>query len=63
MIYDFKKDDGDIPVPSLEDYKKRLASQLLRSAFFQDEAKEDFDMLRNKTKVILKKDNINFHYS
>ena len=43
MQYNFQE-DGDLA--TLEDYKIRLARQMLRSAFFQDEVKEDFDMLR-----------------
>ena len=45
MVYDF--DQADTPtVPTLADFKIRLARQMIRSAFFQDVKKEDFDMLR-----------------
>ena len=44
MIYSF--DDDDDELPSLEAFKTRLACQMLRSAFFQDEIKENFDMTR-----------------
>ena len=43
MSYNFK---GSGEIPQLEDFKLRLARQMLRSAFFQDEIKEEFDMLR-----------------
>ena len=45
MCYDFQ---GTGEVPDLEDFKIRLAKQLMRSSFFQDEVKEDFDMLRQE---------------
>ena len=44
MVYSFEDDDEDLPI--LEDFKTRLACQMLRSAFFQDEKKESFDMTR-----------------
>lgn len=45
MNYNFQE-VGEIP--QLEDYKVRLAKQMLRSCFFQDEIKEEFDMLRQE---------------
>ena len=44
MKYDFKQPTGEIE--SLEDYKIRLAKQMLLNVFFQDEKKQEFDMLR-----------------
>ena len=43
MSYDFQ---GAGDVPQLEEYKIRLAKQLLRSCFYQEEKKETYDMLR-----------------
>ena len=45
MIYNFEKEDEE-DVPDLEEYKTRLAAQMLRSAFFQNEKKENFSMTR-----------------
>ena len=45
MIYSFKEEDEE-DVPDLEEYKTRLAAQMLRSAFFQNEKKENFSMTR-----------------
>ena len=45
MQYDFRGAD-ECGVQKLEDFKLRLVRQMLRSSFFQDEKKEDFDMLR-----------------
>jgi hypothetical protein len=45
MKYDFEQPSGE--VESLEDYKMRLARQMLLNAFFQDEKKQEFNMLRN----------------
>ena len=44
MTYNFEEDD--VELPTLEEFKTRLASQMLRSSFFQDEEKEIFDMTR-----------------
>ena len=43
MVYDFQQNDE---IPSLESFKVRLARQMMRSAFFQHEPKEAFDMLK-----------------
>jgi hypothetical protein len=43
MSYDF---NGTGEIPTLQEFKIRLAKQMLRSAFYQDEEKETFDMLR-----------------
>ena len=42
MIYNFEKEDEE-DVPDLEEYKTRLAAQMLRSAFFQNEETNVFD--------------------
>lgn len=42
MIYTFEE-TGEA-VPDLEVFKTRLAAQMMRSAFFQNEKKENFDM-------------------
>ena len=44
MTYDFEELDADIP--NLEEYKKRLVKQALLCSFFQEENKQNFDMLR-----------------
>ena len=44
MIYDFS--DDDMAVPNLEDFKEKLVSQMLRSAFFQNEVKENIIMTK-----------------
>ena len=46
MKYDFQQPAGEIE--SLEIFKMRLAKQMLLNAFFQDEKKQEFDMLRYK---------------
>ena len=46
LIYDFERGSEEIEVPELQEFKTRLAKQMLRSSFFQHEKKEDFDMLR-----------------
>ena len=43
MIYNFN--DVEAEVPDLETFKERLVSQMLRSSFFQNEVKEDINML------------------
>ena len=42
MVYNFENSDNE--VPSLDEFTSRLAKQMLRSAFFQDEKKENFEM-------------------
>ena len=49
MSYDFQQ-GGDIP--TLAEYKLRLVRQMFRSAFFQDEKKEQFDMLREGIRIL-----------
>ena len=44
MVYDFDKDDSEIP--DLETFKMRLVCQMLRSAFFQNEIKENIIMTK-----------------
>ena len=44
MVYDFDKDDSEIP--ELETFKMRLVCQMLRSAFFQNEIKENIIMTK-----------------
>ena len=44
MIYNFN--DVEAEVPELETFKEGLVSQMLRSAFFQNEVKEDINMLK-----------------
>ena len=44
MIYKFNDDEAE--VPELEPFKETLVSQMLRSAFFQNEVKEDINMLK-----------------
>ena len=39
MVYDFTEDNSE--VPDLESFKMRLVCQMLRSAYFQDETKEN----------------------
>ena len=46
MIYNFDDEDEDDEVPILDEFKVRLVCQMFRSAFFQNEAKENFDMTR-----------------
>ena len=43
LVYDF---DSTEDVPSLYDFKTRLARQMLRSSFFQNEEKEKFNMVK-----------------
>ena len=45
MKYDFQHHD-QVEVEDLEDFKLRLVKQMLLNTFFQDEKKQDFDMLR-----------------
>ena len=43
MRYD---DDDHSEVPSLEDFKKKLINMSLRSSFYQNEVKEQINMLK-----------------
>ena len=43
MIYDFEE---HTEIPDLEEFKERMAMQLIRSSFFQEEQKENIDMIR-----------------
>ena len=45
MKYEFRQKQMD-EIEPLEDFKLRLAKQMLLNAFFQNEKKQDFDMLR-----------------
>ena len=44
MKFDFEASDQT--VPTLEDFKLMLVKQVLLNSFFQEEKKQDFDMLR-----------------
>ena len=44
MVYDFDTDDSEIP--DLETFKMRLVCQMLRSAYFQNEIKENIIMTK-----------------
>ena len=41
---EFNFDNTEEQIPDLQDYKIRLAAQMLRSSFFQNEKKEIFKM-------------------
>ena len=43
MKFDFT---GAGEIPQLDEFKLRLVRQMLRGCYFQDERKEEFDMLR-----------------
>ena len=47
MKFDFHQQNMD-EIEPLEDFKLRLAKQMMLNAFFQNERKQDFDMLRYK---------------
>lgn len=44
MKFDF--DASDQTIPTLEEFKLMVAKQVLLNSFFQEEKKQDFDMLR-----------------